>query len=97
MGAEKSKEIPRVLSGWVMVCQEGDTAASGLSDGTRHAAAGGAGLFPHAHMGLWEQGEQTRGQGVAGGCSLHRLFHLTDGWCLGCTFIWRSAGCFCKG
>lgn len=61
VGAKESREIPRVLSRWVVVCQEDDAAASGLSDGTQRAVAGAASPIPHAHVGLWEQGEQTRG------------------------------------
>ena len=59
MGPEGGKGIPSVLSGRVVVCQEDNAAATGLRGGTWHAVA--AGPIPHADVGLWEQGEQTRG------------------------------------
>lgn len=97
MGAEERKEVPRALSRWGTVCREDDAAVYRLSDGTWHAVAGATGPIPRAHVGFRERGEQTGGQGVAGGCRLRRLFHLVARWCPGCTSIWRSAGCFCKG
>lgn len=65
-GAEESKEIPRAVGRWVVVCREGDAAVSELSGATCCAGAGAAHPISQAHVGLWEQGEQTGDEGWLG-------------------------------
>lgn len=82
MGAEESKESPRALSRWVVLSRR---QCRGAWAQRWHTATLWLVLTVPSRVGLLEQGEQTGGRGVAGGCILHQLFHL------GCAFSPLSA------